>query len=273
MVDKDPSERDCMNRSRYLPPLPVEHGARSLLVVALLLPVSVAFGPEGSWTGTSVLSYLLFAIVAVGTMLLREAMRRYGLTSGTARHRILKFAVAESLVVVAAIGGLVALRGMAWVSAVGVFPAVAFELRFREQGRAGSFLDVAAGVLGLSLLVPVGASLLGVGSPVALSSLFLLFAGFHLLAIHRVMTAMKRARQSNQSATSGILAPVIALAAVVVGWQIGWVGLAGPVLFTISTVRTVQLLTAAALPPTKRIGQTEAVLSALFVLGGAWLLP
>ncbi|MDR5656449.1 hypothetical protein RH831_04545 [Halodesulfurarchaeum sp. HSR-GB] len=263
-----------MRLRKLRPPLPPEHGARSLLIVGLLTPVSVGLGAGVSWTSTVLVSVLLFWLLTVGAMLFREAVRRHGAAAGHEKRRYAVIGAVEALLVSLAIGGLVVLQGPIWALGVLAVPAVLVELRYRGQGGAGRLRGVAAGVLGLSVIAPAGAHLLGITNPGLLGVLYALFAGYHLLATYRVRLVVTRTRAESEISTGRwLLVPVGAVVAVLGGWSIGLIGPAGPVLFGLSTARTVHLAITSDSPPMKRLGQTEALLSTLFVLGGPWLLP
>ncbi|WP_148661825.1 hypothetical protein [Halodesulfurarchaeum formicicum] len=256
------------------PPLPPEHGARSLLIVGLLTPMSVALGAGVSPTGTVLVSVLLFWVLAVGAMLFREAVRRHGAAAGHEKRRYAVVGAVEALLVSLAIGGLGVLQGPIWALGVLAVPAVLLELRYRGQGGAGRLRGVAAGVLGLSVVAPAGVHLLGVTDPALLGMLYALFAGYHLLATYRVKLVVTRRQTEPSLATARwLLVPVGALLSVLGGWSVGLIGPAGPALFGLSTARTVQLAMSSDTPAMKRLGKTEALLSVLFVLGGPWLLP
>ncbi|MFQ3293320.1 MAG: hypothetical protein ACI9PP_002253 [Halobacteriales archaeon] len=263
-----------MSGCHLVPPLPTEHGATSVLVVGLLTPVSLAIAAGVNWTISVLGSYLLFVTLAVGTMLYRAAVRRYRLADGPRKRYYATYGAVEGTVVVLAIAGLVALQGPEWGVALVALPGVVAELRYRGQGSSVPLLDVVMGVLGLSVLVPAGALIVGIEARSAVASLFVLFAAYHVLATYRVKTVMKRSRERSDTSTTRWLMPfVVVLLVVVAGWSLDVLGVAAPILFLVSTVRTGKLAAASESPSTKRLGRSEAFLSLLFVLGAPWLLP
>ena len=132
-----------------------------MLVVALLTPFGVALGAGTDWTATRIGASLLLVVVAAGTMLFREAVRRHAVTEGRAARRMEQFGAIEAVLVGLAVAGLGWLLGWRWVLGLAVLPGVVLELRFRTQGGDGGFRHVAAGVVGLSTVVPVALWLLG----------------------------------------------------------------------------------------------------------------
>lgn len=261
--------------SRYIPPpSPTEHGATSVLIVGLLTPVSLAIAAGVNWTSSMLGSYLLFVTLAVGTMFFRAAVRRYRLANGARKRHFATYGVVEGTVIVLAIAGLVAWQGPEWGVTLMAVPGVLAELRYREQGSSAPLLDVVMGVLGLSVLVPVGALVVGIEARSNVASLFVLFAAYHGLATYRVKTVMNRSRgRSSPPATRILVVFVIVLIAIVTGWGLGVFGVAMPILFLVSTIRTGQLVLVLESADTKRLGRSETLLSLLFVIVVPWFLP
>jgi hypothetical protein len=245
-----------------------------LTLVGLLTPVSVGFGSKLEVARIVPLSFLPFVALVIASLLFREAIRRYTSVRGTEKRRYARFAAVEAGVVLLATLGLVHLQGRMWALAILAVPAVVTELRYRRQGGSVPIWHVISGVLGLSLIVPLGLFTVGVTDRSALTIVFSLFVAYHVLAIVRVKMVMNRPpEQSGRSPGHWLLVPVMVLVATIAVWAWGVVGPSVPLLFLVSTMRTAHLASVTDLPSTKRLGRTEALLSILFVLGGPWFLP
>jgi hypothetical protein len=261
------------NGRRWLPPIPVEHGARSMLAIALLTPVSVALGgsvPDAD----AVIGYLAFAVFGVTALLFREAVRRSLDSPPAHRSRYTAFAVAEAVVLLASTGALAWLDGPTWGLLVLAIPGVLADIRIRRRGWPVPLGGVLVGVVSLSLVVPAGAILLGVGSLQSTLALFALFVAFHLASVLRVKTALGRDGDGGRRTLvldvafhAGLLTVAVA------GWQTGVVGAGAPVLFLVASARAAWLVGRSEAPGVRALGRGERAFSLALLVVGPWLLP
>lgn len=258
-----------MVSTRWLPPVPPEHGAKTLLLVALATPVSIGIGAETAIVASVVPIYLLFGGIAVGTMLFREASRQFLLANPVKRRRYGPIAALEAVVLVGGAGGLVLLEEAQWGLLLLLPLGGGIEAWLTRDQRSNPLRKAGVGVLVIGTLVPIGLLLLGFSDPLILFAGYGLFFGYHLLAVLRVGAAVEGSRSMPAIA---LLVPIAAVALAVVGYGFGILGIAAPVVFGLSGLRSKQLKLKDGDPSLKRLGQTEAMLSLAFVLAGPFLL-
>lgn len=260
--------REIMNR-RWLPPIPPEHGAKTILVVALLTPPSVSFGTGISLSPSNGIAYLLFAGIAGGALFFREAICQYLLVRPGETPWVGLVAVVEGTVLLILIGGLTLVKTPTWWFLGAVIPGVAIEA-FRSHGRDRKALSKAGiGVFVLALVVPVGMVLLGFTDPRTIALVFGLFVGYHILAILRVGAVVEGVGAIR---AVGLFVPIAAVVLAVAGFSLSILGLGAPIVFGLSGLRSGHLERTAGSPSFKRLGQSEALLSVVFVLSGPWLV-
>ena len=258
-----------MVNRRWRPPIPPEHGAKTILAVALLTPLSVSFGTGISLTPRDCLAYLLFAGIAGGALFFREALRQYLLARPEESRWEFRVAVSEGSGILVLIFLLTMVKTPIWWLLGAVIPGVAIEA-YRSHGRDRKALSKAGfGVIMLGVVVPVGLVLLGVSDLRTIALVFGLFIGYHTLAILRVGAVIEGVGTIR---SIGLFVPIAAVILTVAGFSLGILGLGAPVVFGLSSLRSGHLELTAGSPSFKRLGQSEALLSFVFVLSGPWLV-
>ncbi|MDZ7850529.1 MAG: hypothetical protein U5K70_06885 [Halodesulfurarchaeum sp.] len=258
-----------MGTHRWLPPIPPEHGAKTLLLVALATPVSIGIGAETAVPLGFGPAYLLFVGIAAGSMLFREATRQFFLSDPTKRRRYGLIAALEAVGILGLTGGLMALEGTGWGLLLLLPIGGAIEARLARDRRSKPLLKAGTGVLAIGALVPIGLLLLGFTDPTLVLAGYGLFFGYHLLAVLRVGAAVEAGERVPAIA---LLVPLTVVGIAVVGYGSGFLGISSPVVFGLSALRSGQLQQRTGTPSLKRLGQTEAMLSLAFVLAGPFLL-
>lgn len=259
-----------MRAYRWLPPIPPEHGAKTLLLVALVTPLSMSGGPGVPVRSGTVSTYGVFAGIAAGSLLFREAIRQTRLATSPAKRRYGSIALLEAALLVAFVGGLGALEGSGWTFLLLLPVGGALDAwRTRENG-SKPLRKAGRGVLAIGVLVPLGLRLLGFTDPAMLVAGYGLFVGYHLLAVLRVGAAVD-AWQSVPAIA--LFVPIAAFGLVGLGYSMVGLGIGAPIVFAVSGLRSGQLELSGSAPSLKRLGQTEAILSLVFVLAGPVLLP
>ncbi|MFB6266738.1 MAG: YwiC-like family protein [Halodesulfurarchaeum sp.] len=258
----------------WLPPVPSEHGARSMLAVALLTPLGVGFGRGMAVSARTLLAYLCFTLLATGVLFFREAVRRRLRVPAEFQRSLTMVALLEAVVIVLLVGVLVVLQGQTWVAGVLVLPGVLGDVWIRRRGYPIPMGGEIAGVLALSLAVPVGTIVLGMAPIPAGIPLYGLFVGFHALGLVRVKTARNRdADWYRLGVALDIGGHGIGVLLAGATWFLGWTGVASPLIFLAALGWAVWLVLREEAPPVRTLGKRERALSLLFVLGGPWLLP
>ncbi|MFB6132764.1 MAG: YwiC-like family protein [Halanaeroarchaeum sp.] len=258
----------------WLPPVPSEHGARSMLAVALLTPLSVGYGRGWDVSEHTLLAYLCFTLLAAGILFFREAVRRRLRVPSEFQRSLTAVSLVEGAVILLLVGVLVVLQGRAWIGGLLIIPGVLGDVWIRRDGYPIPMGGEMAGVLALSLAVPVGAMVLGMSFTPAGILLYGLFVGFHALGLVRVKTARNRDADwyregiAFDMGSHGIVALIVGIA-----WFVGWTGIAAPLIFLAALGWAVWLVLREKALPVRTLGKRERALSLLFVLGGPWLLP
>lgn len=262
--------RTVMTSIPWLPPIPPEHGAKTLLLVGLVTPVSIGFGSGHPLTVRSMPSYLAFAGIAAATVLFREAIRQSLLAQPAATRRYKLIALLEAIGLVALVGALMALENPRWALLL-LFPiGGALEAWVTRDHRSNPLLKAGGGVIAIGLFVPLGMGLLKFTEPAMLLAGYGLFVGYYLLAVLRVGAAVEAVGSVPALA---LLVPIAAIGLVGVGYRTGGLGIGAAIVFGLSGLRSAQLQLRDLAPSLQRLGQAEAVLSLVFVLAGPVLLP
>ncbi|MFB6085848.1 MAG: hypothetical protein ABEJ84_03430 [Halodesulfurarchaeum sp.] len=258
-----------MDRYRWLPPIPPEHGAKTLLLVALATPPSIGIGAEAPDEAGVIPAYLLVIGIGAGTMLFREATRQFLQAAAGDRRRDGAIAVFEAVILVGLTGGLMVLEGTRWGLLLLLPMGGASEAWLTRNGGSKPLLKAGGGVLVIGILVPVGLLLLGLTDPATLVVGYGLFSGYHLLAVLRVGATV----EALEAVRSNVLpVPTAAVLVAVVGYAGGVLGVGAPIVFGLSLLRSGHLERRDGKPSLKRLGQAEAMLSLAFVGAGPFLL-
>lgn len=258
-----------MASHRWLPPIPPEHGAKTLLLVALATPLSIGIGAETPVASSFAPAYLLFGGIAAGTMLFREVTRQILLADSAERRRYGSIAALEAVGIIGLAGGLMALEGTGWGLLLLLPIGGAIEAWLTRDRRSKPLLKAGTGVLVIGGLVPAGLFLLDLTAPETLFLAYGLFFGYHLLAVLRVGAAVAAVGAVPAIA---LLVPVLVVLLTIGGYLTGVLGIGAPIVFCLSALRSGQLERRTERPSLKRLGQAEAMLSLAFVLAGPFLL-
>lgn len=259
-----------MDLRQWLPPLPPEHGAKTILVIALATPISVRYSTELPFSIRTAQGYGLFVGFAIGVLLLREAVKRTIRADGSEKRR---YAILGAIETVGSIGfviGLALLVQIWWLLLAIVLPPVVWFARQEQQTESSPLIQAGFGVVSLGTLVPLGMILIGFTEPVRILTITGLFIGYHSMAVIRVGGLMEPQRVPDRL----VLGSAIALVSITIaGYFLLLFGIGAVVVFFVSGFRSLILNQARQQPSLKRLGQWEAALSLVFVISGPFLLP
>lgn len=258
---------------RYLPPIPTEHGAWVMLIAAVATPLTVRIGRDIGQSGQPML-YTLFVVLALLAMFFRAAIRRMSVSQDPVLRRRFRYvSFSEGLGIVLLAGVLASVAGLVWLTTALVIPAVLLDLRMRRHGWPVPLGGELAGIVALSLAVPAGAALLGVGDTATILWLWGLFLAFHVGSILRVQGLVPGAATTDSKLRRVSLGyQVLLVISIITGWYVDILGLGAPLAFSIGGLRTA-IGTNGRSMELKQLGRVEGVLSGLFVLASPWLLP
>ena len=259
-------------RSRQfgMPPVPPEHGAWVMLGVALTAPLVIALVRSVPDTG-QLLGYGLLVLLAVTTLFFREAVRRRLRARPGEHGRLRRIAVVEAVVLLSLVFALVALAGRWWALGVFVIPAVLGDVWIRRRGWPIPLGGELSGVIALSLAVPAGALLLGVGIE-AILVVWSLYVVHHVAGVLRVQLAIGRNDLGRRRALGVLFHAFIAL--LMTGlWMWGYVGPGAPLVFVAGAGRAGFLSKQEETTQLKTVGKWEGILSTIFVLAAPWIVP
>lgn len=258
-----------MGTDRWRPPLPPEHGAKTMLLVALGTAASIAIGSGVRITIETLSLFLALCGIGVGGLLFRAAVRTSLRPTSEEPRSAGRFLAVEGIALAVLIGVLVLGHHPGWALLALLIPGIAAEAWLSRHGVANPLRIAVIGVLGIGALVPAGLLLFGVTDPSRVMLGYGSFLGYHLLAVLRVGSTIGALGSARVIAR---LVPVVALGFAAVGYAVDVLGIGAPVVFGLSLLRSGQLEHRKRAPSLTRLGQGEAVLSVAFVLAGPWLL-
>lgn len=259
-------------RHRILPPIPTEHGAWVMLTAGILTPVTVVVArglPADGRPG----AFVAFVALAVLALLFREALRRRSSRSDPSdRRRLRLFATVEAAAILIVAGGLSFSIGRWWILAAAAVPAVVLDVRVRRTGWPFPLGGELSGLAALSVVVPASGVLLGLDSRTA-GLLWLLYLAFHVGSVIRVQSLLSAAGpRGHRFRRASMSYHGLALLGILAGWYGGLFGPGAPVVFAVAGGRT-WVAGGDVTPALKAVGRREGLLSALFVVSAAWLVP
>lgn len=258
-----------MDEGRWPLPVPPEHGAKTLVLVGLGTPVSVALGIGIPLTRETLVLYLPFCGIGVGGLLFREAIRTSLRSRPEDSRPVGRFIAVEGIGLAVLSGALVVGHHPAWGVLVLLIPVIAVEAWVSRHRQANPLLKAVIGVFVIGGLVPAGLLLLGETDPGNAGVVYVLFLGYHLLAVLRVAAGVGAL---GSVPTIALLVPTLAVLFTAFGYLAGMFGPGTPIVFGLSALRSGQLERRAESPSLKHLGQAEAMLSLAFVLAGPFLL-
>lgn len=258
----------------WVPPIPPEHGARSMLAVALSIPLAVSLGVATSLTTVIIGAYVLLSLLSIGVLFFREAVRRRIQAPTKYQRQFTLHTIVQGAMLVLLSAGLMVLKGWAWAFSVIVIPAAFTDIVIRQRGVGIPLWDELTGVLAISLAVPVGAVLLGIVEMEVLVLLYGLFVSFHVLGVARVKTVLSRNEPRYRTVVwVDVGVHLVGLLASGGVWFLGHAGIALPIVFFLSLGRALYLVWQDEAPPVPKLGRGERAFSIILVLAGPWLLP
>ena len=254
---------------RWMPPAPPEHGAKTILLVALVTPLTVALGTSIRVTGSALVSSLFLCGIGGFSLLFHEAVRVALDPGENGQPCVRRFLVVEGGAIAALAGGLAVTHHWVWALLILLLPGIAVVAWF-TRSRENPLRTAAIGVPVLGGVVPLGLSLLGIRDVGTLLTVFGIFVMFYELAVLRVGSAVGA---FSLDARLVMLPPVGAVLVAGGGAVASVFGVGVPLVFGLSALRSVNLSLRESAPSLKRLGRSEALLSLVFVLSGPVLLP
>lgn len=226
--------------------------------------------------GASPAAYASFVGLVAVTLLFRAALKRRDQAADPSeRRRLFEITAVEAAGVVGLSGVLAVLSNPIWIAGALLVPLVAAELHLGRRNWPVPFGRELSGVFAISLAVPAGSVLLGLGEPRSIAGLWLFFLAFHVGSVLRVGMVLP---QGPESASRGLLVCGLGYHGVLVvlagaAWFAGWSGLVAPLVFLAGAAWAGRsVLFADGRPELKTLGRAEGTLSLLFVLAAPWLL-
>ncbi len=259
-----------MNLRSWVPPMPPEHGGKTLLGVALATPVSVSIGAGLSPSTETVVGYLFFTSFGIGLLFVREVAKQMGRVKRVSKQRYLVIGSIETLAVLGFVLGIGKLVDAEWVLLLVALPIVFLLGRQEAKRYPRPLLQAALGVIALGFLVPLGMLLLGFSNPIAVATVTGLFIMYHGVAVLRVGAVIETEVVSRKF-PAGVAIGFFGLS--VVGFLANAVGIGTVVVFLLATLSSALLGWTRHEPSLKQLGHWEALLGVGFVLSGPFLLP
>ncbi len=260
-------------RHPWIPPIPAEHGARSMLGAALLTPVAVAIIRAQPVPQTAI-AYLAFALLGIVGLAFREALRQHLMAPSEFQARLTPFVAIEGAAMVILVAILAVMTGPIWALTILTIPAIVMDIFFRRRLFSGRILGTVTGAVSLSFAVPLGVFILDIGGSNWAVWLYILFVAFHLTAIARVLTVRARGGERYPSVRLGNVGFHVGLFALAAGgWSLGILGPGAPLLFIAGAIRMGYLLRQSEPPTLSDLGRGERAFTAAFILCAPWVLP